>query len=96
MSKQPEKTEKSEDLSRTEHVLFSLKREAKEAKNHEAFLIAEKKIMLTCLAYVARFMMTVMTNKRRKSDIKHVKEAVLGCLSIIHELDKGEEQKKEG
>ena len=82
-------SKKEQDLNNTEAVLFRLKSEANdavEAGDHEAFLLAEKKIMLTGISYSVRFK-SLMSKKKKKTDINHINEALLGTLAIIMELD---------
>ena len=80
---------RQEDLSNTEARLFRLKdaaNKAAEEGDHEAFLLAEKKVMLTGIAYAVRFK-SMMSKRKKKVDINHINEALLGTLSIIMELD---------
>ncbi len=82
-------SKKEQDLNNTEVVLFRLKSEATEAikaGDHKAFLLAEKKIMLTGISYSVRFK-SLMSKKKKKPDINHINEALLGTLAIIMELD---------
>lgn len=88
----------------TDTVLSRLKREATEAsKQNDAakFFLAEKKIMLIGLSYAVRYMAT-MSKSKKKADLGHVRDALLGTLHTIMQLDEnypeievGEEEERE-
>lgn len=80
---------RKEELVNTEARLFILKEEVNKAieeGDHEAFLLGEKKIMMTGISYAIRFK-SMMSKKNKKVDINHINEALLGTLAIIMELD---------
>lgn len=80
---------RKEELVNTEARLFRLKEDANKAveeEDREAFLLVEKKVMLTGISYAIRFK-SMMSKKNKKVDINHINEALLGTLAIIMELD---------
>jgi len=89
MKKKPVVKPENEGLL-TDAVLNRLKKEAQDAIDKhdlQAFFLAEKKIMLIGIAYVVRYMST-MSKKKKKADMGHVREALLGTLYTIQMLDK--------
>jgi len=86
----------------TDTVLSRLKREATEASEQNdaaKFFLAEKKIMLIGLSYAVRYMAT-MSKSKKKADLGHVRDALLGTLHTIMQLDENypeieEEEKRE-
>ena len=84
----------------TDTVLSRLKKEATEASEKDdaaKYFLAQKKIMLIGLSYAVRYMAT-MSKSKKKADLGHVRDALLGTLHTIMQLDENYptlEEKKE-
>lgn len=73
----------------TDTVLSRLKKEAREASEKddaEKYFLAQKKIMLIGLSYAVRYMAT-MSKSKKKADLGHIRDVLLGTLHTIMQLD---------